>query len=121
MISSAPSDLQENLQKPLDLLKNALEELCTAYTLPLPPLIPRPALMLVASIASSVYILEHAIWSKMAQGHSSEVDVEVFRRWVLEGGTAAAIEDVKEAKEGMKNRIDINFAITFGNNRKARM
>ena len=77
--------------------------------------------MLVASIASSVYLLEHAIWSKTTQGHSREVDVEVFRRWVLEGGTAAAIEDVKEAKEGMKNRIDINFAITFGNNRKARM
>ena len=74
--------------------------------------------MLVASIASSVYLLEHAIWSKTTQG---QVDVEVFRRWVLEGGTAAAIEDVKEAKEGRKNRIDVNFAITFGNNRKARM
>ena len=121
MISSAPSDLQENLQKPLDLLKNAVEQLRTAYTQPLPPLIPRPALVLVASIASSVYLLEHAIWSKTTRGHSREMDVEVFRRWVLEGGTAAAIEDVKEAKEGMKNRIDINFAITFGNNRKARM
>ncbi|EDR13367.1 uncharacterized protein LACBIDRAFT_292578 [Laccaria bicolor S238N-H82] len=121
VISSAASDLQEIIQRPLDLLKNALEELRTAYTQPLPPLIPRPALMLVASIASSVYLLEHAIWSRTTQGHSSEVDVEVFRRWVLEGGTAAAIEDVKKAKEGANNRIDNNFAITFGNKRKARM
>jgi len=43
-----------------------------------------------------------------------DIDVEVFVRWSVEGGTLAAIYDVKRAKESSGNREMVNSAIVFG-------
>jgi len=88
----------------------------------MPTLIPRPALMLAGLVASSIYLLEHAVWSFTTNEPSLEVDIEVFKRWVLEGGTAeAAIASVRRAKKHSSKRVEINSTIVFADPTKSRL
>ncbi|CAE6411762.1 unnamed protein product [Rhizoctonia solani] len=51
----------------------------------------RPALLLVAHIASSSYLLEHAQWSRL------ELDYMIAQRWIEEGGLNEAVKLVSDA------------------------
>lgn len=61
MIGSCPKKLEEQLAHALAILKEAIEEFASLFQQPLPPLAPRPALMLAG--VSSHYLLEHGVWS----------------------------------------------------------
>lgn len=113
-MSSCPSSLRTQIREPLDVLNSAINELATSYCIPIPVLVPRPALILTGYIASSVYLLDHAIWAHTNGEADNEIDANVFRRWVLEGGAVPAIDDLKRAKTGADERATSNASIVFG-------
>ncbi|KAG5338060.1 hypothetical protein C0989_008265 [Termitomyces sp. Mn162] len=114
VISSCPSDLLNQLQEPLNILNHALEELTASLQKPIAPLVPRPAIILTGYVASTVFLLEHAIWAYVSGESSHETDTEVVRRWIVEGGMLAATEDVKRARRDSNRWVKSNSAIVFG-------
>lgn len=60
----------------------------------MPPLLPRPALILFSYATSALYLLEHTAWALKTGEPSALVDVEVFRRWVDESGFHGAVDEV---------------------------
>jgi hypothetical protein len=115
-ITLTPSTLIQELKPSLVLLENALVELSTTYTKQISPLVPRPALLLVGSIASSTYLLEHAIWSYTQKESEAELDVEVFNRWIVQSGLEANILEVSKAKDAgrTQERVKTNKKLVFG-------
>jgi hypothetical protein len=95
-------------------LQAALGDLGTTFVFPMPDLMPRPALFLVAHIASSLFLLEHAVWSHTTAEPEEPLDIEVFCRWVTEGGLVAVIEDVKRAKGSSAKRALADSVIVYG-------
>ena len=77
--------------------------------------------MLAGSIASSIYLLEHAVWSFTTNEASHEVDIEVFKRWVIEGDVMAAIASVRRAKKACDGRVKMNSTIVFGAPTKSKL
>jgi len=67
-----------------------------------------------------MYLLEQAVWSCNNIEPTQDLDAEVFRRWVLEGGTEAAIQSVKRAKSASHDRVAINSALVFGRDERQR-
>lgn len=120
-MSSCPLSLREQISDALAVLDKALSELHDAYQQPLSPLAPRPILLLTGFLASSTYLLEHARWSFDTQEPAREVDAEVFRRWVLEGGIIAAMEDVRRAGREVEVRAERNSQIVFGEPMKTKL
>jgi len=115
IINSCPISLQERFAPSFGLLKNALLELQSCYIQPVDPLIPRPALMLVGAVASSIYLLEHATWSYKNSELTKELDSEVFRRWVLEGEVEGALQALRRIRTGdSRNRAQLNSRLAFG-------
>ncbi|KAF9013268.1 acyl-CoA dehydrogenase/oxidase [Cyathus striatus] len=121
MIDVIPTNLKVHLQSFVDILQLGLTELATAYKPPMPPLIPHPALMLVGSIASSIYLLEHATWSYLTHQPEADIDIEVFKRWISEGTLWTAITDVKKVRENIDDRVATNARIVFGSSAKSKM
>ena len=72
--------------------------------------------MLVGAVASSIYLLEHAIWSYKNSEPTKELDSEVFRRWVLEGEVEGALQAVRRIRTGdsRRNRAQVNSQLAFG-------
>ena len=120
-MSSCPKEIRHELEKSLAILEEGLDELSLSCQLPIEPLVPRPALLLIGHITSSCYLLEHLTWSYSNNEPERYVDIEVFRRWVLEGGTAAVIEDVKCVKQNANQRIQTDSALVFGTPYKAKL
>ncbi len=116
IITSCTGPLAQTLAEPLASLRNALPELVDAYKAPLHPLVPRPALFVFSHIASSVYLLEHAIWAAKTSEPGHDIDAEVFTRWVLEGGLDAALGNVRRAKNSSQDRMQTDSAIVYGAN-----
>ncbi|TFK27631.1 acyl-CoA dehydrogenase domain-containing protein [Coprinopsis marcescibilis] len=114
IIETVPISLASQLDAPIKLLQEGLKALPKAYTLPLHPLAPRPALIVVGYIASSIYLLEHALWAVETAQPTSGIDVEVFKRWVLEAGLQSAQEDLERAMTSNQERLDVDKAIVFG-------
>lgn len=106
--------VEHALAAPLDALRSALGELVTAYAAPIQPLVPRPALVLLSYIACAAYLLEHAIWAYKVNAASRRVDLDVFRRWVVEGGLNEAIVDVRRAKQAQPGRLREDKALVYG-------
>ncbi|KAF8158133.1 acyl-CoA dehydrogenase/oxidase [Crassisporium funariophilum] len=121
VIASCSSDIRVQIAPELDILKEAIKELAPSYNQPMQPLVPRPALMLAGAITSCVYLLEHAIWAHVTDEASKHVDLEVFRRWVVEGGTVAATESVRRAKTNADDRVKNNLEMVFGVAAKAKL
>lgn len=119
--SGCPAALRAEIREPLDALHEGLSELAISYKLPVPSLIPRPALILMGFLASSSYLLEHAIWSYTNGEAECDTDIEVFRRWVLEGGMVATIEDVRRAKQSTDQRVQSNSSLVFGGCSQAKL
>lgn len=108
--------LAQDLKPSVSHLENALIELSTTYTKQISPLVPRPALLLVGSIASSIYLLEHAIWSYSEKEPEAGLDVEVFTRWTVQSGLEGCIAEVKKAKNAdlVRERVKANERLVFG-------
>lgn len=62
--------------------------------------------MLVGYVASGVYLLEHALWEG-----SEDIDVEVFSRWMIDGGLKSTVEEVERAKGDVQQRIKKDISI----------
>ncbi|THH16916.1 hypothetical protein EUX98_g9223 [Antrodiella citrinella] len=117
IIATISSQLTTTLTTPIQTLHSALTLLTSAYTPPIAPLIPRAALFLFSNIASSIYLLEHALWAVSAKEASAQTDVEVFARWVEEGGLVESVAEVerimREARKGGR-REEMDRRIVFG-------
>ncbi|EGN98171.1 hypothetical protein SERLA73DRAFT_183072 [Serpula lacrymans var. lacrymans S7.3] len=116
VIDSVPDSLKVRLQHSLSILQAGIQQTLAVYkaSTDMSPLVPRPALLLVGHTASSVFLLEHAVWSWNTKDTECETDVEVFRRWVVEGGLSGVMEEVRIAQEAVKSRIATNRSITYG-------
>lgn len=121
MIKSCPENLEEQLAHALAILKEAIEEFASSFRQPIPSLLPRPALILAGVVTSSIYLLEHAVWSFTNNEASLEVDIEIFNRWVVEGDTVSAIASVRRAKKHSSQRIEINSTIVFGDPTRSKL
>lgn len=106
--------LRSQLQNPIVLLSSALDDISTAYQGSIPPLLARPALVLFGYISSSLYLLEHMTWSHSNGEPGRDTDVEVFKRWVEEGGLVHAVEDMKRAKGAGDERAEMDLRIVYG-------
>lgn len=121
VVSSCPAKLRAEIQEPLDLLNKALQELTTALGTHASPLTPRPALLLTGFVTSSCFLLEHAVWAYSIGNTERDTDVEVFRRWALEGGMIGAIDDVRRAKQTTDQRVKANSTLVFGGSLRAKL
>lgn len=70
--------------------------------------------MLMGYVASALFLLEQAVWSQGTGSIDSLLDSEVFRRWIMEAGLVAAIEDVIRAQAASKEREATDVALVFG-------
>lgn len=70
--------------------------------------------MLLGHTASALYLLEHAMWACAREEPSRELDVEVFRRWVEEGGIHALVEEVSLARDAPKDRAEVDLMLVYG-------
>jgi hypothetical protein len=77
--------------------------------------------MLMGFVASSTYLLEHAIWSYNHGEAERDTDVDVFQRWVLEGGIVATIEDIRRIKQNVDQRVQSNSRLVFGASSRAKL
>ncbi|KAG6820724.1 hypothetical protein H0H93_012777 [Arthromyces matolae] len=112
-LTSCPSKVATQLGEAFRILNDALSELAFALRKPVAPLVPRGALILTGFVASATFLLEHAVWAHVNLESTCDIDVEVVRRWVVENGLPAAIEEVKRARSAGDERAMTNLAIVF--------
>ncbi|KAG8712924.1 hypothetical protein FRC11_013808 [Ceratobasidium sp. 423] len=67
----------------------------------------RPALLLVAHIASASYLLEHAQWSRL------DLDHTIAQRWIEEGGLNEAVKLVSDTGSGGLRREEWDKMIVY--------
>lgn len=97
------------------MLRAAINDVVATYSAtPVPPLVPRPALFLYSYVVSALYLLEHAAWAWKTGETTADIDTEVFRRWVDEGGLQGARDDVKRAKTAEGGRLALSAKIVYG-------
>lgn len=114
IISSYPANLSGELSGALDALRKGLDETRSTYVGRLAPLASRPALMVFSHVTSALYLLEHAVWASTTGEPTAETDVEVFRRWVDEGGLHEALQDLQRAKATGECRSKTDTQIVYG-------
>ncbi|KAJ7496701.1 acyl-CoA dehydrogenase NM domain-like protein [Mycena latifolia] len=103
VISSAPVKSGS-----LVLLENVTSQLPSLFKRTVNPLLPRSLLVLLGHVASSVYLLEHAIWAQDHGEPSTKIDWDKFSRWVEEGSLKAAVAAVEVLGTGTEDRIEYN-------------
>lgn len=114
VLDSCPTVVQTQMSLPLGIVRAALTDLKSIFVPPISPLMPRPALFLMAYVATSLYLLEHAIWSHNTAALEKSLDIEVFTRWVMECGLIPALEDVKRTRQSTAERVLADTAIVYG-------
>jgi hypothetical protein len=112
------SDLRPTVEEQIKNLKARIDILKTTFQVPVARLLPRPALILMGYVLSSIYLLEHALWSHENSQPEKEVDLDVFKRWMDDSGFIAAVEDLKKAKAGSEDAIRSNNVLVFGSKAK---
>lgn len=120
ILASCPSSLENHLEFTLVTLRSAIEQTETAYQAAnlrsMPPLLPRPALLLFSYVTCALYMIEHTVWAYGTGQAEADTDAEIFRRWVEEGGFTGAVDEVvRVSREGLKNqRTATDTAIVYG-------
>ncbi|KZT09123.1 uncharacterized protein LAESUDRAFT_722826 [Laetiporus sulphureus 93-53] len=114
LLASCPTSLDTSLTVPLATLRTAISDVKEAFVAPIPALIPRPALLLFSHVACGLFLLEHAVWAFEAKEQTCDVDAEVFRRWVEEGGLSMAMADVRRAKAAPSDRLRVDGDLVYG-------
>ncbi|KAF9489393.1 hypothetical protein BDN71DRAFT_1401714 [Pleurotus eryngii] len=113
VIASCPEALAAGYKEAFGILRPALDELIDAYKQPVPSLMPRAGLFVVGHVASSLYLLEQAVWSNAVNDSQKHVDSEVFNRWVIEWGLTKALTDLTLARNARSDRLVSNYSIVF--------
>jgi len=98
----------------LNLLKDVTDRLPSFFKNTTNPLLPRALLVLFGHIASSLYLLEHAIWAQNNGETSATVDWDRFSRWVQEGSLTTAVAAVEVLDERIEERVKDNRAHVYG-------
>ena len=117
ILDSCPPELGNKVAAPLEVVRAAFQTIGEVYGHPtrISPLLPRPGLMLVGYAASAAMLLEHAVWSHNTKTLDREVDVEVFVRWVNEGGLSSSLQEVLEITAGRNDeRPSMNSMLVYG-------
>ena len=117
ILDSCPPELGNKVAGPLEVVRAAFQTIGEVYGHPtrISPLLPRPGLMLVGYAASAAMLLEHAVWSHNTKTLDREVDVEVFVRWVNEGGLSSSLQEVLEITAGRNDeRPSMNSMLVYG-------
>ncbi|KAJ3830780.1 acyl-CoA dehydrogenase/oxidase [Lentinula raphanica] len=114
IILSCPPSLLKGVQDAIQALQGRLDSLIAAFLHPIPNLIARPSLIFMGYIASAIFLLEHANWSHSRGEDGYEVDAEVFRRWVNDGGFVAAEHELVRIRSEVKIADTSNSTIVFG-------
>ncbi|KAJ6590072.1 acyl-CoA dehydrogenase NM domain-like protein [Mycena vulgaris] len=97
----------------LTLLQDVTNQLPSLFKKTTNPLLPRSLLVLLGHVASSVYLLEHAIWAQSNGEPSAPIDWDRFSRWTEEGGLKAAVAAVQVLDTGTEERIKENRAHVY--------
>ncbi|KZT73710.1 hypothetical protein DAEQUDRAFT_742841 [Daedalea quercina L-15889] len=113
LVSCTP-EIKLALESALDTLRAALDDLAPACATPVPPLVPRPALFLLSHIACGAFLLEHAIWACKTNATSHRIDIDLFKRWIEEGGMAEVVLDVRRARQAQPQRLEEDRDIVYG-------
>jgi hypothetical protein len=121
LLSSVPETLRKDIKIPLSNLLAALEELPSAYKIPVPDLVPRPAFYLLSQVTVSLYLLEHAIWSHTNVTTQSNIDIEAFSRWVEDCGLAVSRDAVRKALKVGFNRSKMDTGLVYGVDVRAKL
>ncbi|KAJ7503133.1 acyl-CoA dehydrogenase NM domain-like protein [Mycena galericulata] len=103
--------------KSLHLLQDVTNKLPSFFEKTTNPLIPRSLLVLFGHVASSVYLLEHAIWAHTSGEPSAAVDWDRFLRWVQEGSLKAAVAAMEALGEAIGERVESNRAHVYGHSK----
>ena len=86
---------------------------------------PRPAVILMGYVVSSLFLLEQALWSHATNQSEAQLDAEVFNRWSSETGMRAAIDDVVRIQNqggvGQTQRSKADSKIVFGAEKSAKL
>lgn len=93
-----PPELRSKAWAPLEAVKAAFQTIEEIYgqSHEIPPLLPRSELMLVCHAVSAAVFREHAKWSHTMKTSDRGVDLEVFVRWMNEGGISSSFREVLE-------------------------
>ncbi|KAK7033858.1 acyl-CoA dehydrogenase NM domain-like protein [Favolaschia claudopus] len=94
-------------------LQDAVEQLPSIFEKSANPLLPRSLIILLGHVASSIYLLEHAMWARQHGESTAAVDWDRFSRWVDEGSLKAAMSAVDLVGAGMEDRMEINQAHVY--------
>ncbi|GAA5832373.1 hypothetical protein JCM11251_006426 [Rhodosporidiobolus azoricus] len=80
--------------------------------------LPRPLLFLLGSLASTLYLLEHAVWSARKNRPESEMDEWVVERWADHGGVRETVRVLErllsEDDEKGKREMGMEKALVYG-------
>lgn len=95
VLDSCLEPLRTRIASTIETLQSSLETVIQALKPPVHILSPRPVFFLLGYLASSIYLLEHAIWSMSKQDY---IDADALVFWV-EDGLIKAKEDVLRIKE----------------------
>ncbi|KZS86942.1 hypothetical protein SISNIDRAFT_480264 [Sistotremastrum niveocremeum HHB9708] len=117
IIDSVPPQMERSLSEALSILRPSIQYLLSALKPPVSQLVPRPALILFGHVFAALYLLEHSVWSSVNDESEKEIDMECFRRWVVEEGLVEATEEVKRivgSPEDGGRRTDVDSDIVYG-------
>lgn len=114
--SSIPSDSAlKSVEVAVLSLRSAVQRLPSIFKQSsVNPLMPRPALNCFASVSCSVYLLEHAIWSHASDEPTRDIDLEAFRRWVLEGDLQQSLAETERIAQRYEARALMNRELVYG-------
>ncbi|KAJ7108438.1 acyl-CoA dehydrogenase NM domain-like protein [Mycena crocata] len=109
IISLVPTNIQLRAEsRPLGELKDVIQRLSPLFKKTGNLLLPRSLLVLLGHVASSTYLLEHAIWAEKQGESSASIDWDRFSRWMQEGSLAAALSAIEALDTCTDNRIKYN-------------
>ncbi|KAJ7038422.1 acyl-CoA dehydrogenase NM domain-like protein [Mycena alexandri] len=116
IISSAPKG-----SPVLSRLQHALNDLPSFFRKTRNPLLPRSILTLFATISSSLFLLEHAVWARATGELEADTDLAVFERWVEEGGLKGTLDEIKDLEAAGEDRIRVNGLLVGAAAEKAKL
>lgn len=97
-----------------------LEKAAKAYFQPTPAdlRLARPLLYLIGFLASSIHLVEQAVWSHGKQGEDREVDRAAAERWSDNGGVREARRTIEKllrrGDEVRKREARLDAALVYG-------
>jgi hypothetical protein len=97
-----------SLEKGLNILPSAFQRSQTHL------LLPRPLVFFVGYLAAGIFLLEQAVWSWNTNYVERDIDADVVKRWVEEGGFEHSFSEVRGTTSLPTTRHAANTSMVFG-------